>query len=72
MIGLTKNKKISSILFYEKIDKNIDLICGDITDKKLLKSIFSKNKIEICFHLAAQVEVGIAKKESFFYLGNKR
>ena len=65
VIGLTKNKKISSILFYEKIDKNIDLICGDITDQKLLKSIFSKNKIEICFHLAAQVEVGIAKKNPF-------
>ena len=65
VIGLTKNKKINSLLFYEKIDKKIDLIFGDITDKELLKSIFLKYKIEICFHLAAQVEVGNANKYPF-------
>ena len=65
IIGLTKNKKIESLLYYEKIDKKIDLVFGDITDKELLKSIFLKNKIEICFHLAAQVEVGLAAKYPF-------
>jgi len=65
VIGLTKNKKINSLLFYEKIDKKINLVFGDITDKELLKSIFLKYNIEICFHLAAQVEVGSARKYPF-------
>ncbi len=65
IIGLTKNKKIDSLLFYEKIDKKINLLFGDITDKELLKSIFLKFNIDICFHLAAQVEVGSARKYPF-------
>jgi CDP-glucose 4,6-dehydratase len=65
VIGLTKSKKLDSLLYYENIDKKINLIFGDITDKELLKSIFLKYKIEICFHLAAQVEVGSAKKYPF-------
>ena len=62
VIGLTKSKKIDSLLYYENIDKKINLMFGEITDKELLKSIFLKYKIEICFHLAAQVEVGSAAK----------
>ena len=62
VIGLTQNKKTNSLLFYESIDKKINLIFGDITNKELLKSIFLKYKIDICFHLAAQVEVGSAFK----------
>ena len=65
VIGLTKNKKSNSLLYYEGIDKNVDLIFGDITDKELIKSIFLKYKIQICFHLAAQVEVGLAQKYPF-------
>ena len=60
IIGLTQNKKINSLLYFEKIDKRINLILGNITDKELLKSIFIKYNIDICFHLAAQVEVGSA------------
>lgn len=65
VIGLTKSKKIESLLFFENIDKKINLIFGDITNKELLKSIFIKYKIDICFHLAAQVEVGSANKYPF-------
>ena len=65
VIGLTKSKKINSLLFFEKIDKKVNLIFGDITDKELLKSIFLKFEIQICFHLAAQVEVGSANKYPF-------
>ena len=49
-------------MYFEKIDKRINLILGNITDKELLKSIFIKYNIDICFHLAAQVEVGSALK----------
>ena len=59
---MTQNKKINSLLYFENIDKKINLILGNITNKELLKSIFLKYKIDICFHLAAQVEVGSALK----------
>ena len=62
VVGLTQNKKMDSLLYYENIDKKINLIFGNITDKEFLKSIFLKYKIDICFHLAAQVEVGSAFK----------
>ena len=45
VIGLTRNQKINSLLYFEKIDKKINLIFGDITDKELLKSVFFKYKI---------------------------
>ena len=52
-------------MYYEKIDSKIDPIFGDIADKELLKSIFLKYKVDICFHLAAQVEVGSAARYPF-------
>ena len=51
IIGLTKTKKIKSLMYYEKINKKIKLFYGDITNKKLLKKIMSEYKIDICFHL---------------------
>jgi|TARA_Y100000294_G_scaffold177931_1_gene205715 CDP-glucose 4,6-dehydratase len=65
VIGLTQNKKIESLLFYEKIDKKVNLFFGDITNKILIKKILVKFKIEICFHLAAQVEVGLAQRNPY-------
>ena len=62
IIGLTKNKNIDSLLYYEGLEKKIKLIIGEITNKDLLKNILLKYKIDICFHLAAQVEVGLARK----------
>ena len=57
VVGLTqKKRKKHSLLFYEKIHKKVNVIFGDITDRKLIKKIIKKYKIEICFHLAAQVE----------------
>ena len=62
VVGLTKKKrKENSLLYYEKIHKKVNVIFGDIKDKKLIKRILKKYNIEICFHLAAQVEVGSAK-----------
>ena len=64
--GITqKKRKRDSLLYYEKIDKKIKVIFGNITNKKLLTKIIKKNKIQICFHLAAQVEVGAAKSKPF-------
>ena len=49
VIGLTKNQKINSLLYFEKIDKKINLIFGDITDKELLKSVFLNIKLKYAF-----------------------
>jgi CDP-glucose 4,6-dehydratase len=48
-------------LFLEKLDKEITLVDGSIDKKETLKRIFVEQNIEICFHLAAQVEVGVAR-----------
>ena len=66
VVGLTqKKKKENSLLFFEKIHKKVRVIFGDITDRKLIKIILKKYKIQICFHLAAQVEVGLARREPY-------
>tara|TARA_Y100000590_G_scaffold465293_1_gene637198 strand:- start:2892 stop:3914 length:1023 start_codon:yes stop_codon:yes gene_type:complete len=66
VIGLTqkKNKKYS-LLFYEKINKKVKVVYGNITDIKKINKILKINKIEICFHLAAQVEVGQARRKPY-------
>ena len=65
VVGLIQSKKKESLLFYEKIDEKINIVFGDITDRTLLKKILIKYNIEICFHLAAQVEVGFARQDPF-------
>jgi len=66
VVGLTKKKKKDdSLLFLEKIHKKVHVIFGDITNRKLIKKILKEYKIQICFHLAAQVEVGLARREPY-------
>ncbi len=62
--GLIKRDK-RSLLYYENINKHVTLFKSDITNKKNLNKIFKEKKIEICFHLAAQVEVGKANIDPF-------
>lgn len=65
VFGLIKTIDQRSFLYYTKINKKVVLINGDITNKNLLHTFFSENDINICFHLAAQVEVGVAAKYPF-------
>tara|TARA_X000000950_G_C13825316_1_gene623791 strand:- start:183 stop:1196 length:1014 start_codon:yes stop_codon:yes gene_type:complete len=64
--GITQSKNKNSMLYFEKIDKEINLIYGSILDKNLLEKILNKYSIEVCFHLAAQVEVGFAKQNPYY------
>ena len=57
--GLVRTRSNNSLIFYEEIDKNISLIEGELCDFNLLCRIISEQEINITFHLAAQVEVGI-------------
>jgi CDP-glucose 4,6-dehydratase len=63
--GISKSQKVESLLFFENIDKKCNLVFGNILDKDLIQSTIRKYKIEICFHLAAQIEVGYAKLYPF-------
>ena len=60
--GIRKDPKKESMLRLEKLDKKCKVYSGDINNKKLLKQIIEKNKIQVCFHLAAQPEVGVANE----------
>ena len=62
VIGLERDHMKDSFLFYEKISDKVTLVHGCITDIELLRRIIVEEQIQCCFHLAAQVEVGIAKQ----------
>ncbi|SVB39907.1 uncharacterized protein METZ01_LOCUS192761 [marine metagenome] len=63
--GLMRNDNKKTFLFYMNFNKKVIIVNGEITNKELLRSFFIENKIDICFHLAAQVEVGIAAEYPF-------
>lgn len=60
VFGLVRGSDHNSYLYYENIYKKCKLINGDLTNKDLLEKIIIENKIQIVYHLAAQVEVGVA------------
>ena len=63
--GITLDKKKKSLLTFEKIHKLCKLYEGDISDNKFVTNILNKDRFEILFHLAAQVEVGVANSNPF-------
>ena len=62
VFGLVRNSNLRTYLYHMNIDSKVEIINGSITNKELLNGFFAENKIDICFHLAAQVEVGVAAK----------
>ena len=63
--GIIRTQNYKSLLYYENIYKKCVVINGDILDKELLKRAIIENNISHIFHLAAQVEVGIATINPF-------
>lgn len=61
IIGITNSTKKNKFLKYEKIYESIKLHNIDISNQTKLSKIFSLYKIDICFHLAAQVDVNVAR-----------
>ena len=59
VFGLLRNHRKDTFLYFEGISDKITLINGDITDFTLLKRIISEEQINVVYHLAAQVEIGI-------------
>ena len=59
--GIVQKKNKRSLLYFEKLNNKCKLFKGDLTNQKFTSKIL-KNNFEIIFHLAAQVEVGVANK----------
>jgi CDP-glucose 4,6-dehydratase len=65
VFGIVRTSKMNSYLCHENIDKKISLISGELCDLKLLSRIISEEEINVIYHLAAQVEVGIGLKNPY-------
>lgn len=65
IIGLVRTYNKTSFLFFEKLDKKIKIVEGEIANMHLMQGILSENDIQFVFHLAAQVEVGVAINNPF-------
>ncbi|MDD5476700.1 MAG: GDP-mannose 4,6-dehydratase [Candidatus Omnitrophica bacterium] len=62
VIVLIKEDIPCSLFRIDGLDRKSKIYKGDLSDSKLINSIFRKNKIDVCFHIAAQAIVGIANK----------
>lgn len=61
VVGIVRNDNFTSLLHYEKLHQRVKIIHGSITDFALMKRVVAEEEIHYCFHLAAQVEVGVAR-----------
>jgi CDP-glucose 4,6-dehydratase len=59
VFGLLRNASRDTLLYYEKLDRKVTLIEGEMVDRDLLTRVISEEQIHAVFHLAAQVEVGV-------------
>ena len=59
VFGLVRNQSFQTFLYFESLEKEIIIIRGELTDKELLNRVMSENNINVVYHLAAQVEVGV-------------
>ena len=57
VFGLVRTRTFNSFICYEKVDKKISLVEGELCDLQLLSRIISEEEINIIFHLAAQASV---------------
>jgi len=65
VLGISNSEAKNRYLVYENISNKIQLSKLDLKCFKDVLNYVSKNKIDICIHLAAQVDVNIAKKDPF-------
>ncbi len=65
VIGLIRNQSKQTFLYFEGLEKDIVIINGDLADKDLMCRIMSEQNINVVYHLAAQVEVGVGVNNPF-------
>jgi CDP-glucose 4,6-dehydratase len=59
IFGLIRNISKDSFISYEGLTDHVVLIQGELDDKDLICRIISEEQINVIFHFAAQVEVGV-------------
>ena len=59
VFGLIRNENPFCFLFLENYNNKIRLLKGDLNNHNYLYEVITENNIEVIFHLAAQVEVGV-------------
>ena len=62
VIGLTNKNNKNKFLIYEGINSSLVIHNVDIRNFNKLKRIIESYNLDVCFHLAAQADVNIAKK----------
>ncbi|MDD5120673.1 MAG: GDP-mannose 4,6-dehydratase [Candidatus Omnitrophica bacterium] len=60
VIVLLKEDIQRSLFEIDGLSRRCKIYRGDLSDSRLISSIFRNNKIDVCFHIAAQAIVGIA------------
>jgi CDP-glucose 4,6-dehydratase len=63
--GLVRNRDKNTFLFFEDIADRITLIQGELVDREILEGIIVEQQIDVVFHFAAQVEVGVGIKNPY-------
>lgn len=59
VFGIMRSKNPNCFLFIEGYNEKVRLIEGDIIDRELIYNIITEQQIDVVYHLAAQVEVGV-------------
>tara|TARA_Y100000591_G_scaffold125211_1_gene107069 strand:+ start:49093 stop:50109 length:1017 start_codon:yes stop_codon:yes gene_type:complete len=65
VFGLIRNIDKQTFLYFEGLSKQVTLIKGDLVDKTLVERIISEENINVVYHLAAQVEVGVGLQNPY-------
>lgn len=65
VVGLDIRNPANSFLDYEGLTSATTCFTGDVCDRSLISNIIAKERIDVCFHLAAQVEVGVAMRHPY-------
>lgn len=63
--GLERNIDRRSLLHFEGLGSKLRLVRGDLCDREFLERVMAEGMFEFCFHLAAQVEVGVGLQSPY-------
>ncbi len=65
VFGISKKIINNSLLNFEGLSKDVNFNLISLCDYESVCSFFKLNNIDVCFHLAAQVEVGVANANPY-------
>lgn len=63
--GLERNIDRRSLLHFEGFTSHLRLVRGDLCDGAFLERVVAEGNFDYCFHLAAQVEIGVGLQSPY-------